>query len=74
MEYPYSESFEGQGKTPQAGDRVIVANKYISPEPFEVVVLRVIKSDRLSGGSIVDTSDCRFLLSVVYEKKENESV
>ncbi len=67
--YPYAESFGGCDKIPQVGDRVIVANRYISPEPFEVVVLRVIRSDRLSGGSIEDTHGNRFILSVVYERK-----
>lgn len=69
MRYPYSESFEGQGEIPQVGDRVIVANKYIKPEPFKVTVMRVIRSDRLSGGSIEDTNGNRFILSVVYERK-----
>ena len=69
-EYPYSESFEGRSEIPQVGNKVVVYNRYITSEPFEVTVVRVISPDRLSGGVIFDENDNRFPLSVVYKREQ----
>ena len=48
------------------GDKVIVANRYIAPDPFVVVVERLIAGDLYTDPKIITTNGDTYPFSICY--------
>ena len=64
--YPFDKCLLSLGITPKVGTLITVANRYIHPEPFSIVVDHVIDGDMHTNAKIVSTDGGQYPVSVCF--------